>query len=757
MFKHLAFLSIIIFSCNSIVSQEVFTTKDRPKIGLVLSGGGAKGMAHIGVLKVLEELDIRPDYITGTSMGSIMGGLYSIGYSAYELDSIIRLMDWNTMLSDKIPLTEVVPEEKHDYNRFLFQFDLTKRGPKLPNAMVEGQGIAEELKYLTWHIAGIDDFDDFDIPFRCVASDLISGQPYVFKSGDLVTAMRASMAIPSAFSPVRLDTMLLVDGGVLDNLPVQACKDMGADIIITVNVGFREKLSFNDFNNIGDILMGSAMIRSNYEANNSLNKTDILIAPDMSLYNAASFFDGDAIIELGEIAARERFDELASLADFMSLYPEKEFEKPNLLNKIYIEDVKVGKLEYLDKTFVIGKSGIEKNRYYTKEEINAGMHRLMGTRYVQNVNYEIEQGQHGYILTLLPKEAYRSKYNFSLQYDNIYKASAIFNVVFRNRVTKGSKFSASLNFSEYPILNVEYIDYRGSKQTVGNYINTRLEFNSIPFFSEDGDEVGRYNRNSTNVEGGLLIAPNTKRIIRAGLFYKRHISNSGRGLFDLFADDVEKIGNQWWGFRLNYHKNSFDQHFFTQKGNEFDLNLEYPMSFGTIYTGSDNALVRLNDLVDVPKESYLKAKASFEHFVPLSSNLNLSYYLSIGAATEDLGSTQYFYLGGLKSTARSGDIPFAGMTSKELTAQQYLLGQVNLRYQIINNFYAHLSMGALDYATDFESLSFIPERSLSSSDVVLGSNITFSYNSIIGPLEFGYGRSSLHNEGRWFFTAGFPF
>ena len=757
MIKTITLFTFLFCFVTFTTGQNIFSEEFRPKIGLVLSGGGAKGMAHIGVLKVLEELDIKPDYITGTSMGSIMGGLYAIGYSAQELDSIIRLMDWNAMLSDKIPLSRVVPEEKHDYGRFLFQFDLTPQGPKLPNAMVVGQGISEEMNYRTWHITGTENFDNFQIPFRCVASDLISGQPYVFKSGNLVTAMRASMAIPSVFSPVKIDSMLLVDGGVLDNIPVKACRDMGADIIITVNVGFREKPTFDDFKSMGDILMGSAMIRSNYEAKSSLDDTDILIAPDLSKYSSASFFDGDAIIELGEIAAWERYDELAALSDFLSLYTKKEEVKPEFLDKIYIEEIEVDDLNYLDKTFVVGKSGLQKGNSYSKTELNAAMHKLMGTRYVDNVNYSLSKGTKGHILTLIPKEAYRSKYNFSVHYDNTYKASAIFNLVFRNRVATGSNVSLSLNISEHPIVNAEYIDYLGSKQFLGTYLKSRWEYNSIPYFSNNGNEIGSFVQNYLNTEGGLLFTFDTKRIIRGGVYYKRQINNSGRGLLDLLADNVDRIGNHWWGINLNYNKNSFDEHFFANTGNEFDVSLEYPIGFGTIYTGSDSAFVRLKDLVDIPHESYLKAVAKYEQYIPINSKFNLSFFLSVGGATEDLGSTQYFTIGGLSSTARSGDIPFAGMIPKEISAQQFAMAQVNLRYELFNNFYAHFSGGAVDYRSEFEYLSFVPVRGLVSEDIVLGGNIVFSFNSLIGPLEFGYGRSTLHHESRWFFTAGFPF
>ncbi len=757
MLKSIILISILIFINSYSFSQAVFSEEDRPKIGLVLSGGGAKGIAHIGVLKVLEELNIRPDYITGTSMGSIMGGLYAIGYSAHELDSIVRLMDWAIILSDKIPLTEVVPEEKHDYNRFLFQFDLTKKGPQLPSSVVAGQGIAEEMNYLTWHVTGIDNFDDFDIPFRCVASDLISGESYVFKSGNLVSAMRSSMAIPSVFSPVRLDSMLLVDGGVLDNIPVAACREMGADIIITVNVGFREKPSFDDFKSLGDVLLGAAMIRSNFEAKASLEETDILIAPDLSLYGPGSFFDGDAIIELGEDAARERIDELESLAEFLKLYPAKEVEKPELLQEIYIEDIKVSKLRYLDKKFVLGKSGLEKRNNYTKTEINGALHKLMGTRYVQNIDYSLEQGKNGYILTLLPTEAYRSKYNFSIQYDNVYKASAIFNVAFRNKVVKGSRISLSLNFSEYPIFNAEFLDYKGDKQVLGNYLKTRWEANSIPFFSNDGDKVGSFDQNNLNVESGLLFAPDTKRIIRGGIFYKQQRINSGGGLLNLSAGDVKHIGNKWWGLCLDYNKNTFDQQFFANKGNEIEVNLEYPIGFGSIYSGSDTSLVILKDLKNIPNENYLKAKASFRQNNPINSKLNISYFLSVGGATENLGRSQYFNLGGLNSLARAGDIPFPGTMPKEIMAQQFAMINLNIRYQAFNSFYARFAVGAMDYTTDFEHLSFVPTKGITAKNVVWGSNIILSYNSIIGPLEFGYGRSSLHKESRWFFTAGFPF
>lgn len=729
----------------------------RPKIGLVLSGGGAKGMAHIGVLKVLEELNIKPDYITGTSMGSIMGGLYAIGYTADELDSIINALDWNSMLSDKIPLSMVVPEEKHNYNRFLFEFDLTKKGPVLPAGVVAGQGIAEEMNYLTWHTTEFDDFDDFPIPFRCIASDLISGEPYVFKSGSLSMAMRASMAIPSVFSPVILDSMLLVDGGVLDNMPVSTCRKMGADIIITVNVAFRDKPQIEDFKSIGDILMGASMITSNHHIKESLAQTDILIAPDLSDYNAASFFDGKKIIELGEIAARERYDELANLANFIHQFSEEKRKPVQILDKIYIEDIRVENLKYLSEKFTLGKFGIEKGHSYTKKEINGGLNKLIGTRYIENVNYTLELGDHGYILTLTPTETFRSKYNFSLHYDNTYKSSAIFNFSLRNYLFKGSSFSTSFELSEYPRLNTEFIDYIGPKRLAGTFLKAQIESNIFTFFKEDGTRLGNFNNNYTNLETGILYTLGTKRSFKGSFFYQRQVSNSGNGILDLLIEDVNKIGTHWWGFKFNYNKNSLNKQFLPSKGSIFDLDMEYSIGINTIYSGSDSSYINLQQLVDIPAKNYLKLKAALNQHIPISSKLNLSYTVSAGGASRKMGSLQYFSLGGIKSIARTKDIPFIGLSAREITAQQYILGRFDIRYELFNNFFMTLTGNALDYQSNFKELGFTPTEILYTDDIITGGGITLSYYSILGPLEFGYSRSSLHDKNRWYITAGFPF
>ena len=194
---YLILTTFIFFSPIRTKSQD--NSGKRKKIGLVLSGGGAKGIAHVGILKAMEEEGLRPDYIAGTSMGSIIGGLYAMGYSADQLDTIVRAIDWGLVLSNNIPLTYISYEEKEYYNRYLVELPIVEGKLKLPSGMIEGQSLSEVLTHYTWPAMKYQSFDDFPIPFRCIATDVSNGKEIVFKDGPLSEALRASMSIPTAF------------------------------------------------------------------------------------------------------------------------------------------------------------------------------------------------------------------------------------------------------------------------------------------------------------------------------------------------------------------------------------------------------------------------------------------------------------------------------------------------------------------------------------------------------------------------------
>ncbi len=212
----------------------------RPTVGIVLGGGGARGAAHVGVIKVLDELQIPVDYIAGTSMGAIVGGLYASGMTADELVNVIETADWSALLTDRPPRAQRSFRRKSDDIGFLVDFDLgiDKSGLIFPEGFIQGQNLEIALKRLALSAISTDDFDELPIPFRAVATDIVTGEAVVIDSGDLAAAMRASMSAPGIFKPVRRDGRILVDGGIANNLPVQVVRDMGADILIVVDVGF---------------------------------------------------------------------------------------------------------------------------------------------------------------------------------------------------------------------------------------------------------------------------------------------------------------------------------------------------------------------------------------------------------------------------------------------------------------------------------------------------------------------------------------
>ncbi|MFY9150284.1 MAG: patatin-like phospholipase family protein, partial [Smithellaceae bacterium] len=209
------------------------------KVGLVLSGGGARGAAHIGVLRVIEELKIPLHCIAGTSIGAIVGGMYAAGLSPDDIEKVMTSMDWNNIFRDKPPSSDMTFRRKQDASQYLIDFDLGIKDGRLamPKGLLQGQNLNMLLKSVLLHTESISDFDHLGVPFRAVAADIETGEAVVLGKGELVSAIRASMSIPGVFAPVEIDGKMLVDGGVSNNLPVDTARRMGANVIIAVDIG----------------------------------------------------------------------------------------------------------------------------------------------------------------------------------------------------------------------------------------------------------------------------------------------------------------------------------------------------------------------------------------------------------------------------------------------------------------------------------------------------------------------------------------
>jgi NTE family protein len=728
----------------------------RPKVGLVLSGGGAKGLAHIGVLKVLEEEGIVPDYITGTSMGSIIGGLYAIGYTAAELDSIVTSVSWSDLLSDQIPLSSVSPQEKEDYNRYQAEFNITRDGLEIPSGLVRGQKISELISRLTWHISDTKTFDDLPIPFRCVAADLISGNQYVFDQGNLTTALRASMSIPSVFSPVQLDSMLLVDGGILNNFPVTLCKKMGADIIIGVNVGYVDHSDSMGPQTLPEILMASATIGGNLSLQRAIKRTDLLISPPLEKFNTASFSDTRNIIRIGEEAAREKLDALRELKT------EKNIESRPLLNvdkagpqEKIISRIQIHGQKSTTQQFLLGNMRIQPGDTITSKTMRYGIQRAMGTRYFENITYHIEALDKGNLLVLNVEESNAAKAKFSLHYDNEYKAGLLANLTIRNLFSNSSRTSFTTDISETPRIKATHLNYIGNNQVGAAKIEAIYENNNLPVYLDNGSQYGTFKQQYSFVQAGILTNLGTYWQMEAFVRYTHSTLQNKSGFSDIFYAGVERFGNTFLSTRFDFSYSSLNRRYFPVKGSKVNLYYKFNIDSRELYKGNTDSKELIAPITNIPNSQYFTVGGNWNKYFPVSNRFTPGFRLSGQFTNQAAPLLDLTFIGGLPFNNRSNEIHFIGYSFREKLVEDFALAEIDLRYQILNQIHINAKGGIL------LSTINLPENiepiGLDKTDRVYGYGLMLAYDSFLGPLQIGAGSNNTDNRLRWYFNFGFNF
>ncbi|MFT4805135.1 MAG: NTE family protein, partial [Psychroserpens sp.] len=289
------------------MKAQTNSNTQKPKVGLVLSGGGAKGFAHIGVLKVMDSLGVKVDYIAGTSMGAIIGSLYASGYSGMQLDSIFSSLDFDAVINDDLPRSAKTFYERDNTEKYGVILPFNRFKLKLPSALSRGQNIFNLLTKLTLHVSEIDDFSKLPIPFFCIATNVENGKPVILDSGNLPLSITASGAFPSLFQPVAIGDELLIDGGVVNNYPIEELKAKGMDIIIGVDV--QDDLATRDeMVSALDVLSQINNFRTINDMKSKSKNTDIYIKPNIIGFTVVSFSQGREIIKNGEIAALKELE-----------------------------------------------------------------------------------------------------------------------------------------------------------------------------------------------------------------------------------------------------------------------------------------------------------------------------------------------------------------------------------------------------------------------------------------------------------------
>lgn len=293
----------------------------RPRVGLVLSGGSAHGLAHVGVLTVLEELHVPVDVVAGTSMGSVVGGLYASGMSPADMERLVRTTDWEDLLDDRPSRDRLSFRRKQDdvLNYVDLEMGLSAKGISFPSGLIAGQKLGFLLKTLTLGTVGVSRFDDLPLPFRCVATDIATGEKVVLSDGSLAEAIRASMSIPGVFSPVPRGERLLVDGGLVENLPVSEAEEMGAEVVVAVDVS-SDKFDPAKLKSFGGVLSRMASLPVKENVTKALSRASVVLAPRVADIPSMDFARGADLVKRGEEAARAMAKELSALS-----VPEEEY------------------------------------------------------------------------------------------------------------------------------------------------------------------------------------------------------------------------------------------------------------------------------------------------------------------------------------------------------------------------------------------------------------------------------------------------
>ncbi|MEG2665411.1 MAG: patatin-like phospholipase family protein [Bacteroidales bacterium] len=722
---------------NNIVPLD----KTRPKVGVVLSGGGAKGIAHVGTLKILEELGIPIDFIAGTSMGSIIGGLYAYGYTAKELDSILRAANWTQLLSDKPLQEDIFLVEKITNSSYFIKFPYGKGSKSLiPIGLIKGQHINNLFYTLTSNAYLSKDFNDLNIPFFCIATDILSGKGIVLDKGNLAMSMRASMAVPSIFTPIEIDSFLLVDGGIVNNFPVDELKAMGADIIIGVDVGFQYagKEKINSLMNVLEetIFMGS---KDNILINRKL--CDVLIKPDLKGYTTYSFGKTDSLLAIGERAALTAYPQLKKIAEELSKYP-----KPPVTEKkeyhprpvLYISDIKYNGLKKYNEDFVNQSLQIEKRTWVKLADITRGVERLYGTSVFETVTYEFQKDSlrpDESILIVNVKEVPSNTFNLGLRYDNQRSVALLAGTVLHNLGVPNSRLAIDAELSQLPMASADYLfmptwnrkkhNYSPWKPSVGiKYQFYKLTTNLYRAANDVNRKTSEVSVQNHSIK--IYAQSNWKRSL-LGLGFALDFSNPKERLSDQSLAPNNLSNNNYFYPFLYFAHDSYNAKFYPTKG--FKMNIDARFPNGINLKNSNLAT------------SFLSLFWTAEFAITPIKRLSIYPGFSIGATLfrtkSQIPLQHQFYQGGCTPINVWNTVMFPGVLFGQSEGAQMWNLKLNIQVLIIKNLYITLR-GSLGKATkDIKEM-------LNLKNLIYGGNIGISYNTPIGPIGLSFQSSNLH-------------
>jgi NTE family protein len=738
-----AFL-IILFGCMSIFPlSSILQAQDespahkssaRPKIGLVLSGGGARGAAHVGIIQVLEELRVPVDYIAGTSMGSIIGGLYATGTPIDELEKLTTRIDWEEIFSDTVPRRHQFYREKSGKENYLIDIEIaTREGLVIPKGLISGKKLDLTLRALT--LGAHNDFNEFSIPFRAVATDVETGEEVVLDKGDLAKALRASMAIPVAFSPMEIDGRLLADGGMARNLPVDVARQMGADVVIAVNIGTplgtRDEL--DNFLAITNQTIGFLTNRNVDEQIKALMPYDILITPDLKDITTGSFTRMYQAVEIGRKAAQDTAQELSRYSltkeEYLS-FRQQQLKRSTRPGKI--EFIEIRKTEVLSAHILSGylKRIMERARGKPPEaEVLArDIFEISQRADLENIDFQLveQDGKQGLILEPREKEHVQHAIEVGLQLSNDFEGNTSYDILVKYTLTRinrlGAEWKNTFQLGERRKIFTEFFQPLETSGW-GLFVAPYMEYNANPFYFYVNDErIAEYERRDLFGGADLGVQLAEYGELRVGLLKGRTKVKLSTGEPTL-PENTFRVG----AYKVSFVFDQLDDLGFPKEG----MLLQTTYMAGREPFGSD--------------EDYDVLKAQFAKPISIGRSTFIPRFRweSVLSSTDEFN--QNFFLGGL--------FDLSGTAPNQLYGQQILLGELIYTFRLLkkkvfgNDLYAGASIEA---GNAWEKRSQV-----STGDLIYAGSAFLGADSIIGPIYLGFGHADEGNNAAYFYIGAF--
>ena len=709
----------------------LFSQNNPPKIGLVLSGGGAKGFAHIGVLKEIERAGIKLDYIGGTSMGAIVGGLYAAGYSANQIEKIVTDTDFFELLQDKLPRSSKPLFEKENAENSALTLPVFKGSIGLPQGFSKGQSVLNFLTMLLAPVDSITDFSKLPIPFYCIATNVENGEEVILNKGSLPLSLRASGSFPTLLHPIEINGKLLVDGGIANNFPVDIMRKKGIDIIIGVDVQGKlykkEKL-----NSVVAILNQVVSYQMYNRSAKQIEDIDVYLHPNVYDYGVVDFEKGREILKKGtEVALTKRM-----VFDSIALLQKKNYKRKPLTykdKKFNLLAINIKGNENYTRAYILGTLKLQVGDVLNHQKLAEKINNLTATDNFQRVDYRFTDATNGKILHLnLQEITTTAKIRLGIHYDLLYQSGVLINYTKKKAVLKNDVFSVDFIIGDNLRYNLDYFVDNGFYTSFGiksryNVLKANVNYNQ--------NSQSRLNVKYRDFTNSVYIQTRFDRkfAVGFGLEHKNIFADSESVLTNNTIYDKSDYLNTFAYLKLD----SYDKKVFMTKGFFADIGFKWFLA-STDYHKNFHQF------------SQLKGKLGFA--TSFLNKFTFQYEAEAGTTLSTVVSQVFdFSVGGYNQNYINNFVSFYGYESGGLAAQAFLKSTFHFRYQVTGNHYA---MFIANYARAKNDLFEKGQLFLNTKS---GYALGYSLNSIIGPIELKYSWTPDLNQNYWLFNLGFWF